>query len=75
MRLCLLTTVAAQEQKVTRVNETDQLFWNLNELDENIALTKKKHSETFCLQIAQQPIKPLYEYLQYNLKILSENRH
>jgi hypothetical protein len=34
--------VAAQEQKVTRVNETYQLFWNLNELDENIALTKKK---------------------------------
>jgi len=45
--------VAAQEQKVTRVNETYQLFWNLNELDENIALTKKKHSETFSLQIAQ----------------------
>ena len=48
----MLTMVAAQEPKVTRVNETYQLFWNLNDLDENIALTKKR-LETFNLQIAQ----------------------
>jgi hypothetical protein len=45
----LLTTVAAREQKTITFDETDKLFWNLNELDENIAITKK----TETVQITQ----------------------